>query len=280
MNVSAFQKYTNAASRFIFIDDALIHYRDEGQGEAILLLHGTFSSLHTFDAWAERLKAKYRVLRFDLPGFGLSECSDNHANSIQGYVHYVRRFINLMGIEKCHLAGNSLGGWIAWEFAWQDSRRLHSLTLLDAAGYLSLDNIPLPFKMARAPFVSQSVVRMSVQRALVVQMVSQVYADSRKITEPLIDRYYDLFVRNGNPQAFHTFANSRFKDNTLHLPAIHVRTLIMWGEEDRWLPISNAHRFHSDIPDSELIIYRQVGHVPMEEVPETTVGDFMAFIGE
>lgn len=278
-NATLYRKYTNAQSRFIFIEDALIHYRDEGEGEPLVLLHGSFASLHTFDAWVERLSKHYRVLRFDMPGFGLSDLEESAQLTIPTYVHYLRRFLNLMGIDRCFLAGSSLGGWIAWEFAVADPQRVRKLVLMDAAGYLSLDNVPLPFQMARAPFIS-GMMKYSIQRPLVERFVSQVYSDQRKITPELIDRYYELFAKRGNPEAFLSFAKGRFRDNTPHLRNLQVPTLIIWGEDDRWLSVQNAYRFHEDIPYSELIIYQHVGHIPMEEVPETTARDLRIFLEE
>ncbi|MEZ4913163.1 MAG: alpha/beta hydrolase [Chitinophagales bacterium] len=272
-------KYTNSASRFMVIDGAMIHYRDEGSGYPILLIHGSFSSLHTFNAWANELSLHYRVIRLDLQGFGLSDPREYIENPVEEFKSLLTRFLNILGVYNCHIAGSSLGGWIAWEFALAYPERIKKLVLIDAAGYLDKDNIPLPFKMAQAPFAG-SMMRMALRRDLIEYFIKQVYADASKISTQLIDRYYELFMRKGNPEAFISLVNARYKDHSLHLKHLQTPTLILWGEADKWLGIKNAYRFEKDIPFAELITYPNVGHVPMEEIPEKSVHDVIRFLNK
>ena len=273
------QKYTNDQSRFLVIDNALVHYRDEGDGPVLLLLHGAFSSLHTFDGWTDILKKDFRVLRLDLPGFGLSGASADHTYGIEKYVSWIRLFLEMLGAETCSIAGSSFGGWLAWEYARKYPKQVEKLILIDAAGYLDMREIPLPFRMARTPFVNK-IAKFAMRKSVLEVFVKQVYGDASRITPELIDRYYDLFSREGNPEAFFALVNGRFKDNTRHLKKILQPTLIQWGERDTWLPLDNAYRFLADIPHAELIIYEDIGHVPMEEVPVITARDAQTFLKE
>ncbi len=271
------QKYTNDQSRFLVIDNAMVHYRDEGEGPVLLLIHGAFSSLHTYDGWTKMLKRDFRVLRLDLPGFGLSGTSEDHEYGIEKYVHWINCFLDRMGAETCHIAGSSLGGWLSWEYARKHPDRVDKMILIGAAGYLDLKNIPLPFKMARTPFASK-LAKFVLRKSVLEVFVKQVYGDPSKITPELVDRYFDLFSREGNPEAFFALVNGRFKDNTRHLKKIQQPTLILWGEKDEWLPLDNAYRFLADLPHAELIIYEDTGHVPMEEVPVISAKDVRKFL--
>jgi pimeloyl-ACP methyl ester carboxylesterase len=277
MTSAILDKYANQQSRFLVINKALVHYRDEGEGEPFLLLHGAFSSLHTFDGWTTFLKDKYRIIRLDLPGFGLSDTTPDHRYSINTFVKFLAAFLDRLGIERCHLGGSSLGGWLAWEFCLRYPDRVNRLVLIGSAGFLNEQSIPLPFKMARMPFVNR-VIRFAVPKGVFEVFLKQVYADPSKITPELKDRYYDLFSREGNPEAFLALVNGKYKDNTLHLKEIQQPTLIIWGEKDRWLSVSNAYEFHKRIPHSELVIYDDLGHIPMEEAPKPTALDAWAFL--
>ena len=271
------QKYTNEQSRFLVIDGALVHFRVEGKGTPIVLLHGAFSSLHTYDAWCDILSKKYQLIRLDLPGFGLSGSRVDHDYSMESYLSFLVRFLDRLGIEKCHLAGSSLGGWLAWEFTLLHPHRVRKLILISAAGFLEDRNVPLPFKMARTPFLSK-VIKYAVKKNVLEQFVRQVYADQEKVTPDLVERYFELFSREGNPEAFLSLANGKYKDHTKKLKNIRCATLILWGEEDAWLPLENGYRFRDRIPKSKLIVYEGVGHVPMEEIPTETAKDLQAFL--
>lgn len=269
-------KYTTDASRFLVIGSMMVHYRDEGEGEPLLLMHGAFSSLHTFNEWNKHLKKHYRVIRLDLMGFGLTGPNDTGDYSLNNHIHILKAFLNMLKIEKCHIVGNSLGGWMAWEFAYRYPQRVDKLVLIDAAGFLEEENIPLPFKLARTPLVGQ-IVKYVVRRPILEQFVKQVYYDQTKVTELLINRYYDLFTRDGNTDAFLALVNQPYKDNTKNLKSIESPTLILWGREDAWIPVHNAQRFRQLIPNAKLKIYPFVGHVPMEEIPEESVLDVLDF---
>lgn len=270
-------KYTNRNSRFLVVDNTLMHYRDEGSGEVLVMLHGAFSSLHTFNPWVRLLKDKYRIVRLDLMGFGLTGPNENGDYSIPNHIRVLKKFLNILEINKCTLVGSSLGGWIAWEFCLRYPQRVHRLALIDSAGFLNEDNIPLPFKLAKAPIFGR-VIRYVVRRGVLEQFVKQVYYDSAKVNTSLVDRYYDLFAREGNSDAFIKLVNTKHKDNTHNLRRINQPTLVLWGEEDSWIPVTTALLFKDALPQAKVKIYPDVGHIPMEEIPEQSVNDFLEFL--
>jgi pimeloyl-ACP methyl ester carboxylesterase len=272
-------KYTTDHSRFLVIDHMMIHYRDEGQGPTILLLHGAFSSLHTFNEWNKILKNKYRVVRLDLMGFGLTGPNDNGDYSMENFIRVLKSFVQILGLDQIHLGGSSLGGWLAWEFAYRFPKKVDKLILINAAGFLEEENIPLPFKLARTPIFNQ-MIKYVVKKTIIEQFVKQVYFDSSKVNEAIINRYYELFSREGNPEAFLKMASTVFSDDSGHLHHIHNKTLIMWGREDMWIPVHNAYRFHKMLLHSKVKIYPEVGHIPMEEIPEISANDVIQFLEE
>ncbi|HZX63804.1 MAG TPA: alpha/beta hydrolase, partial [Myxococcales bacterium] len=101
-------RYAGAASRFLDIGGLQVHYRDEGDGPPLLLLHGTGSSLHTWDGWAGALRDRFRVIRMDLPGFGLTGPNKDDDYRISSYVEFVEAFRKRLGLDTFALAGNSL----------------------------------------------------------------------------------------------------------------------------------------------------------------------------
>jgi len=271
--------YTNDASRFLVIEGTMVHYRIEGKGKPLLLLHGAFSSLHSFDVWTEILKKRYQVIRLDLPGLGLSQPPTwIHKNGIQVYLQYLQRFLEILEIDNCSVAGSSLGGWLAWELALVRPSLIDKMVLLAAAGYMDTRSIPTPFQMARTPVLGKVATYTNIPKTLFKRYLNQVYYDKKKVTKPLLKRYYDLFSREGNVENFYKLVNGKFRDHIPRLPNIETPTLIIWGEHDAWIPLSNAFKFKDAIPNSELIIYDDLGHLPMEEAPIPTAQDLVDFL--
>ena len=126
------EKYTNKFSRFCRINGLDIHYRDEGKGFPIVLIHGAFSSLHTFDTWVEHLKKDYRVIRYTLPGFGLTGPCPDEDYSMQKHMSYLMGLLDKLEIDRCHIAGNSLGGWLTWESVLKHPERFQKMIGLEA----------------------------------------------------------------------------------------------------------------------------------------------------
>lgn len=270
------QKYTTKDSKWIDISGVKVHYRDEGSGPTILLLHGTFSSLHTFNGWTEILKDNFRVIRLDMPGFGLTGPSPNNNYSIDQFTAFLQNFTDALEIEDFFLVGNSLGGWLSWEFALQNPNKVKKLILIDSAGYINDNNYPLPFIIAQTPVLRN--VFNFIPKAVVRRFVRQVYCDQTKVTSDIVNRYYDMIHRDGNKEAFVYIANSNYKQNTHNLTQLSMPVLILWGNEDKWLNVDHAFKFQRDIPNNKLIIYDNMGHVPMEECPEKTAIDAQEFL--
>jgi len=270
------EKYTYKTSKFIAIDGLDIHYCDEGEGEVILLIHGTFSSLHSFDDWNDILKKQYRVIRMDLPGFGLTGPHPDHLYSIDDFSDFLDAFLEKLNIQSCSVAGNSLGGWLSWEFAIKYQNRINKLILIDSAGYINDKNFPLPFVIAQTPVLRN--VFNYVPRAVVRRFLRQVFKDQKKVTDKIVNRHFDLFHREGNKEAFVKLANSNYTQNTDSLSQLTVPVLIMWGADDNWINVKQTALFEKDIQNSEVIIYKNVGHVPMEEIPVKTAEDLILFL--
>ena len=276
------KKYTDSYSSFVKVNGMNIHYRDEAEKKdsiPIVLIHGTGSSLHTYDHWTRNLVKNHRVIRMDLPGYGLTGPFPNRNYSVGDYIDFLKYFLDEIGVKKCVLAGNSLGGNIAWRFTLKYSDIVNKLILIDAAGYpINSKSTPLAFKIAQIPII-QNLFTYITPRTVVKVSVENVYKDKAKVTKELVDRYFELTLRKGNRQAF----VDRFKVKTdtvsyKKIKLINQRTLILWGEDDELIPLSMAYQFHNDLPNDTLVILKNAGHVPMEENPNESLRPVMKFL--
>jgi pimeloyl-ACP methyl ester carboxylesterase len=294
-------------SLYLPMDGIEVHWRDEGPGAAergdphaapspapaaspaaaatrevptLLLLHGAASSLHTWDGWAARLRRDFRVVRLDLPGFGLTGPHPSGDYSAAATADFLERFADAAGLKRFAIAGNSLGGYYAWRFALSRPDRVSALILIDAVGYPleSGESDATAMRLARAPVISELLrfvpIRWAIERSL-----KSTYADDAQVTPALVDRYEQLMLRPGNRAAFGDRARGeRRPSDWARLQELRVPTLIMWGGQDAWIPASHAERFHRDIPGSRLVVYPGLGHLPMEEDPGTTSRDAAGFL--
>lgn len=258
-------EFKNESSRFAEVDGILVHYTDEGKGTPIILLHGTGASLHTWDLWAEKLKENYRVLRITLPGFGLSGPRLDKRYEIKDYVNLLNSFVELVGIEKFYLVGNSLGGSIAWLYTSFYDEKIKKLILINSSGFEMVE-IPFVIRIARNNFLNFLVKKTSA-KFLIKKSLKEVYYDDKLISKSTIDRYYKLNLREGNRQAFIDRALINYVDYTSRLKKIKSPTLILWGENDEWINVKYAQKFKSMIKDSRVSIMNRTGHIPMEEKP-------------
>ena len=275
-------KYAQPPSSFVSLMDMEVHYRDEGHPNdslPIVLIHGTGASLHTFNAWTEELAKDRRVIRMDLPGFGLTGPFPDGDYSIAHYVEFINQLLIQQKVKKCVLAGNSLGGQIAWNFTLSYPEKIDKLILIDAAGYpLESKEVPIAFQLARIPILSK-ILTFITPRPTVRSSVESVYADQSKVTEELVDRYLELTLREGNRQGLVDRMNTKLIDNKVdQIKHIKAPTLILWGEEDLLIPIQSALKFQTDLPNDTLVIMANVGHVPMEESPMESLAIVKAFL--
>jgi pimeloyl-ACP methyl ester carboxylesterase len=268
--------FANGASRFVDLDGLSVHYRDEGAGPPLLLLHGTGSSLHTWDAWTDAVRGHFRVIRMDLPGFGLTGPNRDDDYRIERYVAFVEAFRSRFGLESFALAGNSLGGQIAWSYAVAHPRRVSALVLVDPAGY-PIDRPALVFRLAKIPGLSWLMTKLD-PGPIAAKTLRDAYGDPAKVTREMVERHRKLALREGNRRAFVARSSLRGESRSADIGKVRAPTLILWGAQDRLIPVSHGYRFEHAIASARLIVYDGVGHVPMEEIGPRSALDVDAFL--
>lgn len=298
------RRYANEASRFVELDHARVHYRDEGPADAptLLTLHGVYSSLHTWDGWVEQLSDDIRVVRMDMPGFGLTGPGAPDEHRLQTLIDTVGEFCDELGLRDIALAGNSLGGAVSWRLSLHRPDLVDRLLLLDAGGATLLSALAHNYRAFGTDiFPRYMTPRMAIRLAL-----KDAYSDTSLITRSLINRYHDLLLRSGNRRAVMEIAEN-YRDENFDgsesditsangpvLPSacdptpslvddydvsrVDVPTLFQWGSDDTWLPVSFGRELAADVSGSTFIEYDDVGHVVMEEDPVRTAADAAAFV--
>ncbi|MFC7135245.1 MULTISPECIES: alpha/beta fold hydrolase [Salinibaculum] len=269
-------RYTNGASAFADVAGARVHYRDQGPEDAptLLALHGVYSSLHTWDGWQRALGDDVRLVRLDLPGFGLTGPNEQREYSLSHYVETLEEFCEALGLEDVAVAGNSLGGAIGWRFAATYPERVEKLLLLDAGRQ---NVVPRAARLFSQPGW-EMVPRYVTPRSSVRSILRDAYGDPSKLTSDVVRRYHDLVLRTGNRRAVLQLVEAA-RPAPMEPMAVECPTLVQWGEEDDWLPPALGERFVHEIPDATMETYPGVGHVPMEEAPAETAADAAAFLG-
>lgn len=268
-------------SQFVEIEGLQVHLRDEGPRDdalPIVLVHGTSASLHTWEGWATELRKERRVIRFDLPGFGLTGPNAANDYSIAVYVRFVTALMDRLGVQRFVIAGNSLGGEVAWAVAHAHPQRVARLVLVDAAGYrIESLSIPLGFRIAGTPAL-QPLMRQLLPPGMVEKSVRSVYGDPARVTPELVALYTDLARREGNRAALRQRLAQRDTGREADIQALKLPTLILWGGQDRLIPPVYGQRFAQDIAGAKLVQFEALGHVPQEEDPAATLVPVREFL--
>jgi pimeloyl-ACP methyl ester carboxylesterase len=275
-------RWASAPSQFIAVDGMQVHLRDEGPRDdpsPIVLLHGTSASLHTWEGWAQALRGQRRVIRFDLPGFGLTGPHPRGAYSIErDYPSFVLAVLDQLKVQHFVLAGNSLGGHIAWQTALAAPQRVDKLVLVDAGGFPpESTSVPLGFRIARIPALAP-LMRNILPRSLIESSLRNVYGQPERVTPELVDLYTAMARREGNRAALNARMQRGYLSDASRLAEIKTPTLILWGAQDRLIPPSHGERFERAIAGSKRVVFAQLGHVPQEEDAVQSVAAVVQFL--
>jgi pimeloyl-ACP methyl ester carboxylesterase len=269
-------------STFIELRGMQVHVRDEGRRDdpvPVVLLHGTSASLHTWDGWVRALEGRRRIIRVDMPGFGLTGPAPDGDYTIEAYTRFAVAVLDHFGIRHCVIGGNSFGGWVAWETALRQPGRVDALILVDSAGYrLESESVPIGFRIAKVPLLNR-LMEVTLPRSLVESSLRNVYGNPDRVTPGLVDRYYEITLREGNRAALvQRFTQAPLGIDERRIRDVAVPTLIIWGGRDRLIPLEYGGLFKRDVAGSELVVFDDLGHVPQEEDPARTVAAAQAFL--
>ena len=270
-------EYAGAPSRFLTVDGVRLHLRDTGprQAPAVILLHGLGGSLQTWDSWAQDLERDHRVVRYDLPGFGLTGADPTGDYTDRRSIAVLLALMGRLGLARATIVGHSMGGRIAWTFAALHPDRVTRLVLVSPDGFASpgyrygvAPDVPL--MMRALPYVLPT----SMFRA----SLASAYANPAVLTGPLFTRYRDMMLAPGVRRAI--LARMRMVilvDPVPLLERIRCPTLLLWGERDGMIPFANADDYVRALPHATLAPLPGVGHIPQEEAP-ASVGVLRDFL--
>lgn len=271
-------RYAADPGDFKQVSAVRLHVRDTGPRDApaIILLHGLGGSLHTWQDWADGLDDDYRVIRFDLPGAGLSGPEPGGDYSDERGMEVLALLMDALSIERATLLGHSMGGRLAWRFAAQQPERVERLVLVAPDGFASPG-----FEYGRKPKIPVSLKLMQylLPKRLLTMALQPAYADPAAMTPALQTRYYELMLAPGVRAAMIArMQQSVLQDPVPILKTIAVPTLLMWGDSDGMIPVANAADYEEALADVTLEIFAGIGHLPQEEAAAESLAALRRFL--
>ena len=290
-------KYSSDSSQFLTLANGTrVHYRDEGNpnGMPVVLIHGAMASLHTWEGWVAALGEHYRLVTLDLPAHGLTGAAPVGAEKpygSEGFTKAIHAVTEALGLTSFVLGGNSMGGGATWRYTLAYPERVSAMILVNAVppnrdwGQTPSTDDPKTSEQ-KAPPVGFSLLRQSWFRTiaryfdpglLIEQGLRSAYNDSPVVNGALVDRYYELMMREGTRGAI-LARTGGWNSAPVDLSRLTQPTLIMWGAMDSVIPVSVAYQFKAHMPNNCTIVYPDLGHIPMEESPARTAADVSGFL--
>ncbi len=268
------RRLTGLRSRRRTVQGILWHYLEGGRGPTLVLLHGLAAECDHWLAVAGNLRREYHILIPDLPGFGASEPPAELSFLIDDQSRRLEAWLDELGIEQCLLAGNSMGGWIAADFAARNPARVPALWLQDPFGVLTAEPSELLAALARGERNPFAVQKLSDYKYLAMVMLSRTY----HVPYPLLRHGY-LLAKRLYPHLDRMHQEVLVRSEPLEslAPRLSMPVLIEWGSADRAVHVSGAWILDQLIPRSEVVILEGAGHLPMLERPFQSAGSFREF---
>ena len=256
---------------FITVFGAKVHYVDAGTGSPVILLHGLADDIGVWESVMPTLAAKHRVIALDQIGFGRSD------KPLLGYragtfVDFLEGFLNELKIDRASLVGNSLGGWIAADFALAHPERIDRLVLCDAAGYAALGKNMNARTLSALRLASRDDIR---------YLGPLTFHDKRFYED--VDLAFKQRVTAGDSYTVKQVLESMVRGEDVldgRVGAIHKPTLILWGRDDKIIPLNFAERLHKEIAGSRLEIIDNCGHMPHVECSDKFNHALLKFFGD
>ncbi len=271
-------KYHVTPADYLDVAGMRLRLRDTGPRDrpAVILLHGFGASLETWNAWANLLSDHFRVIRYDLPGFGLTGPDPTGEYTDARSVQVLLALMDRLGLARASIIGNSMGGKLAWTFAAEHPDRVDKLVLVSPDGFASPG-----FEYGRKPRLS-FVVRLLpyvLPAAMLRASLVPAYADKAMLTDALVTRYRDMMLAPGvRPDIIARMEQYVPENPEALLRRITAPTLLIWGEKDGMIPFANAQDYLRAIPRSRLVSFPDLGHIPQEEAPARSLAPVRAFL--
>jgi len=275
------QSYSRPGTVRLMVQQQPVFVQDSGPRDApvVLLLHGFGASLQAWDDWAPALEKNLRVLRIDIPGFGLSGPAVNKDYSDAADVARVIALLDQLGVQQVIMAGHSMGGRIAWNLTAAHPERVSKLVLLSPDGFP--DPNAKSDKTYEVPTLLGLMQYSLPQWALRMGGVTPAFADDSQLTPQMMQRYHDMMLAPGVRTALlERMRQTRNSDPVARLQSITVPTLLIWGEKDAFIPVGNAQDYLKAMPQAKLVTLPGVGHVLHEEAPQASVQVVLDFLSE
>ena len=262
-------KWAKPPSQFIMIDGVRMHYRDEGEGPVVVLLHANYSSLFMWEPWVAALRDRYRVVRVDLPAHGLTGPEPNGIYTLERIQSLFEQFVDARGLTRFTVVGTSIGGTVAMRYTADHPDRVERLVLISPGsleprvrGRTTPANVP---KIA-------DVLGYILPKSFTRFMLTNDYGDPARVSEAVVDEWYEMWMREGNRLAMinllRQYVSGGVEDK---IRAVSVPVLLIWGEKNKRVPLALAYETRDLLvrsPEVRLEVLPGIGHMLVQEAPE------------
>ncbi|HHX12914.1 MAG TPA: alpha/beta hydrolase [Clostridiales bacterium] len=240
----------------MIIDDYKINYKITGEGKTVVILQGWGTSMDMYDAVANSINSRYRVIQLDFPGFGNSD-EPREAWDVDDYGDFVLKFIDELDIKEASFIGHSYGGRVIIKLASRDKKPviIEKIVLIDSAGILPKKSLKQKTKI-RIYKIGKKLAN-----TRILQMLFPEAIDNWKSKQGSAD------YRNASPIMRQCLVKAVNEDLTDYLKRIMVDTLLVWGDQDTATPISDAHIMEKEIPKAGLVVLKGAGHFSFIDQP-------------
>ena len=258
-------------------------------GPVLVLMHGGLASLHTWEGWVKALGQDYRIISMDLPAHGLTGRIPGDDYNHLSMAKFVKELVGELGVDSFVVAGNSMGGGVALTYTLEYPDDVKATVLIASGGVVPEEGFATT---AITPDINEEppsgdigllekIGANLMSPSLVRDGLTFVYYNDDLITDQLVEQYANLLRHNGNRHALMVSARDggeKFLDLEHRLHEVKVPVLLMHGRHDDLVKMNVAEIFQAGLPYSELVVYENSGHIPMEEEPEKTATDLVKFL--
>jgi pimeloyl-ACP methyl ester carboxylesterase len=264
-------KWATPPSQFVEIDGVRMHYRDEGEGPVVVLLHANYSSLFMWEPWVVALRERYRVIRLDLPAHGLTGPEPSGNYTLERIQQLFEKFVDEKGLERFTVVGTSIGGTVAMRYTADHPDRIERLVLI-SPGSLEprVRGRTTPANVPKAADLLGYILPKSFTRF----MLTNDYGDSERVTDAVVDEWYEMWMREGNRLAMlnllRQYVSGGVEDK---IRAVSVPVLLIWGEKNKRVPLALAYETKDllvNSPEVRLEVLPGIGHMLVQEAPEAS----------